>query len=258
MKSLSKALDILELFSQNRDEMSLAEIAQLSGLSKPTAYRIVSIFVQRGYLQHRRKRAKYSLGNIFLEFSGVIKGKAIIRDIAIPHVIELSQLVNEAVLIAVWDVRTGVFTETFHEISHSSDPLKVVPEEGASLPMHCTSAGKIILAYMSEEELTTYFRDKQLESRTPNTITDINELKKQLKIVRQENVAYDDEEYSLGMRGVSSVIKDDQSKVVGALSVVGPSVRLNQTKMKNLAPIVKNYALRISRELGYPGNSFHK
>ena len=89
MKSISNALNILKLFSQNRSEMSLAEIAKLSGLSKATTYRIVSILAQRGYLYHRGKRAKYSLGNIFLEFSGIIKGKALIRDIAIPHVSRL-------------------------------------------------------------------------------------------------------------------------------------------------------------------------
>jgi DNA-binding IclR family transcriptional regulator len=254
MKSLSKALDILELFWRHQDEISLTEMSALSGYNKTTIYRIVSTLVKRGYLQQEKRRGKYSLGTVFLEFSGIIKGKVKIRDIAIPHLIELSRLVNESVLIAVWDGKDGVFTETFHETSYSNGPLKVIPEEGTSIPLHCTSMGKIIIANMTGDEFDRYFKDKKLESRTPNTVVDINVLRQQLLNIKREDIAYDDEEYSLGVRGVSSGIRNDHGKIVGAICIIGPSVRLSLATLKNLAPTVQKYAMRISRELGYHGS----
>jgi DNA-binding IclR family transcriptional regulator len=253
MKSLFKALDILELFWRHQDEMPLAEMSGLSGYDKATVYRIASTLVKRGYLRQEKKRSKYSLGTVFLEFSGIVKGKIRIRDIAIPYLIELSRLVKESVLIAIWDGRDGVFTETFHETSYSNGPLKVIPEEGTSIPLHCTSLGKIIIANLSEEEFTKYFKGKQLESRTPNSIVDINVLRHQLPIIKREDIAYDDEEYALGVRGVASGIRNDQGKIVGAICIIGPSVRLSHAALKNIAPTVQKYAMRISRGLGYQG-----
>jgi IclR family KDG regulon transcriptional repressor len=254
IKSLSKALDILELFWRHQDEMSLTEMSVLSGYDRATIYRIASTLVKRGYLRQEKRRGKYSLGTVFLEFSGIIKGKIKIRDIAIPHLIELSRLVKESVLIALWDGNDSIFTETFHETSYSNGPLKVIPEEGTSIPLHCTSLGKIIIANMRDDELNKYFKDKQLESRTPNSIVDINILMRQLPIIKREDIAYDDEEYSLGVRGVSSGIRNDQGKIIGAICVIGPSVRLSLDALKNISPTVQKYAMRISRELGYRGS----
>ncbi|MGD0781072.1 MAG: IclR family transcriptional regulator [Dehalococcoidales bacterium] len=258
MKSLFKVLDILELFWHHQDEMSLAEISGLSGYNKATVYRIVSTLVKRGYLRQAMKRGKYSLGNVFLEFSGIIKKGIEIRDVAIPYITELSQFARESVIIAVWDGKDGVLTETFHEVSHATGPLKVIPEEGISIPLHCTCSGKIILANMTEEELKKYYSNRQLERRTPNTIIDILELKKQLMIIQQVDIAYDDEEYALGVRGVASGLRNDQGKIVGAINVVGPSVRLSFPMLKNMAPTVQKYAMRISRELGYQGKGITK
>jgi len=255
MKSLIKALNILELFWDHQEEMSLADIAEASGLNKTTVYRIVSTLLKRGYLKQRGERGKYSLGTVFLEFSGIVKRRTIIRDVSFPYLIELSRLVKESVLLAVWNGREGVFTETFHETSHANGPLKVIPDEGITIPLHCTSAGKIILADMSEKDLDSYIESKQLKSYTPNTMVDINCLKDHLMIVRREGIAYDDEEYFLGVRGVASGLRNDEGEIAGAISVIGPSVRLTHAISRAMAMIVRSYALRISRELGYQGKS---
>jgi IclR family pca regulon transcriptional regulator len=107
---------------------------------------------------------------------------------------------------------------------------------------------------MTGDEFNRYFKDKKLESRTPNSVVDIDVLRRQLPDIKREDIAYDDEEYSLGVRGVSSGIRNDQGKIVGAICVIGPSVRLSIATLKNLAPTVQKYAMRISRELGYHGS----
>lgn len=253
MKSLQKALDILELFWKHHDELSLAEMAALSHHNKAAVFRIVSTLAKRGYLKQEKARGKYSLGNVFLEFSGIVKGNVEIRDLAIPYLVELSRFVKESVLIAIWDGKNSVFTETFHETSYSSGPLKVIPEEGTSIPLYCTCPGKIILANMSEEEHIQYFKKTEMEKRTPNTIVDLPILKKEFPDIRNENIAFDDEEYVLGVRGVASGIRGSRGHIVGAICVIGPSVRLSKDTLKKMGPTVRSFAVRISKALGYRG-----
>jgi len=247
MKSLQKSLDILELFLGNEYEISLSDLSKMSGLNKSTVNRIALTLVKRGYLNQHDRRGKYSLGIKFLDFSGTVKSRIRIRDIAIPHLVKLSRMVSESVIMAIWDGREAVITETFH----ATQSLKVVPDEGTKIPLHCTSSGKIILANMTDEEFERYYESKGLEFHTPNTITDINYLKKHIIIVKQDGVGFDDEEYSLGVRSLSAAIKTAEGRVLGSIGIIGPSVRLTRAKMKENIPFVKSCALEISRELGW-------
>jgi DNA-binding IclR family transcriptional regulator len=228
-------------------------MAALSHHNKTAIFRVVSTLLKRGYLKQQKKRGKYSLGNVFLEFSGIVKGNVEIRDLAIPYLIELSRFVKESVLIAIWDGKNSVFTETFHETSYSYGPLKVIPEEGTSIPLYCTCVGKIILANMSEEDCVQYYQKVELEKRTPNSIIDLSLLQTQFPDIRRENIAFDDEEYVLGVRGVASGIRDGHNHIVGAICVIGPAVRLSKDTLKNLGPTVRSFAVRISKALGYRG-----
>ena len=253
MKSLTKALGILDLFLDNQGEMALSQIAKLSGLNKTTVSRIVSTLVKHGYLKQKEKRGKYSLGTIYLSFTGVVKSKLRVRNIAITYLTKLSQQVHESALIAYGNGNEEVFTETFHDTSQPNSVLRVVPVEGTGMPLHSTSVGKVLLANMSDEELEKYLNNKHLRHFTPNTIVNIKDMKKHLKTVRQKGIAFDDEEFSLGVRGVATGLRDSEGKIVGAIAVVAPSVRLTRARMQELASDVTSCAVDISTELGFRG-----
>lgn len=121
------------------------------------------------------------------------------------------------------------------------------------MPLHSTATGKLLLAYMSDEELEKYFSNKRIRRFTPNTIMNINDMRNHLIIIRQEGVAFDDEEFSLGVRGVAKEIRDSEGKIVGSFAVLAPSVRLTRAGMRELVPDVKNCAMEISKELGFRG-----
>ena len=249
MKAIRKALDIMEVFLSSEGELGLSEMAELAGVNIATANRIASVLVKRGYLKQRKKRGKYSLGMIFLDYSGIIRSRVRMRDIAIPLMTRLSQHLDESVLLVSWDGQQGTHTETVH----SNHALRIVPDEGTKFALHSTGVGKVILANLSSDELDSYYRDNKLEKFTPNTITDLDELKRQLATVRKEGFGYENEEQYLGVRNVAAVIKDDGGGVVGAIGVIGPTVRLSPERMKDIAPDVRGCALEISRALGYKG-----
>lgn len=260
MKSLAKTFDILDLFLKGNYTLSVTEISKILNLNKTTVSRILSKLEKRGYLRQIERRGKFVLGTIFLEFSGIVKSQLKLREIALPFLFELNRLVKESVIIGVWDRRQDIITETFHEASYTESPLKVVPDEGISIPLFCTCLGKIILADMSEDELNNYFLKNTLEQRTVKTTVDIDNIKKQLETIRKEGIAFDGEEYALGVLGIASGIKDSEGKICGSVGILAPSARRSHSKMLELAPILKKFAYNISKQLGYqvnkPNNSY--
>jgi IclR family transcriptional regulator, KDG regulon repressor len=249
MKVIKRALSILDLFLGHSAEMSLEDMEQASGLNKATVRRMAATLVECGYLKQTRKRGKYSLGTKFLDFSGIVKMNNIIIPIAAPHLSNLRQQIDETVQMAVWDGVKTFLCQPFL----ADHPLKVVPDERTRLNMHATSLGKAIIAGWPDEELEKYF-SRNLERYTPNTITDVNDLKKHLMIIKKEGAAFDDEECYPGVRGVSAALLNAEGRVAGSIAVIGPSIRLTREKMLEYAPLVKNCALKISHDLGYKGS----
>ena len=144
---------------------------------------------------------------------------------------------------------------TIVERIDAGHPLKIIPDDGPVTPLYCTGIGKILLASMTEPEIEEYFDKTDIKAHTPNTITDLNLLKKHLMMVSKDGFAYDDEELYPGVRNVASGIRDAEGKIVSCVSVLGPSVRLTRAKMTEIAPDVKRCAMEISKALGYRGTS---
>jgi len=130
--------------------------------------------------------------------------------------------------------------------------VRVVPRVGSRLPAYCTAAGKIQIAYMSDEELENYLPTKELKRYTDNTITDRDLLKKQLKIIAEQGYALDNEELDIGVRCVSAPIRDYTRRIIGAVSISGPSMRFPDERVdKELIPLVIKASEEISAKLGF-------
>jgi len=229
------------------NEISVSELAKQSGLNISTTSRIASTLVKRGYLKQAAKRGKYSLGMKFLDYSSRIKSSMKIREIAMPYLIKLSREVNESVIIGVLNELEGINLCTLS----ANHALKIVPEEGSSIPLYCTGVGKALLAYLPEKKLEEYGKKVVLTKHLDNTITNFNDLKKHLIIVRQEGIASEDEEYILGVRNIATIIRDEMGNVIAAIGVIGPAIRLTRSKIQEDIPVLKKYALEISKSMGY-------
>jgi IclR family KDG regulon transcriptional repressor len=251
MKSLNKALDILGLFLNDQSEMSLGEIARQCNLNKPTVHRIVSTLVSRNYLKQPEKGGKYSLGKIYLHFSQMIENQTSLRKAAAPYLKKLSQQTHELVALAHVDESGVFFAEAFQEAFQSEVVLKIGYNKFSNLPLHCSSLGKIALAEMTDEDIRRYFKGNGCKRYTPKSITNVDEIKKILLEIRSNGIAFDNEEFSLGVRSIAASLRNDKNRLVGVFSVVAPSVRLTTTKMRQLVPTMKDCAKKISRELGF-------
>jgi IclR family KDG regulon transcriptional repressor len=246
---IEKTVNLLNVFLSHGIVLSLDDMARLTGMNKTTVRRIALALVKGGFLRQPEKRGKYSLGMHFLDFSKAIKSNNQIVDAAAPYLFKLSQSVDETVALALWDGESAVICQNIHP----DHPLKVISNEGKILGLHYTSLGKAILAQLNDSDLKRLFAGS-LSKSTPNSITDFDDLKKHLLIVKQQGVAIDDEEYALGVRGVGAAFKDENGLVLGAITILGPSVRLSRERLRECASAVKDCAIKISAELGFHGD----
>jgi IclR family transcriptional regulator, KDG regulon repressor len=249
MKSLNKALDILEAFlTSGEDPIGLSDLAKMAGLNKSTASHIVSALVRRNYLIQLGSRGKYSLGMKFLNYSWVITQRIKIRDIAAQYLSKLNEQIGESVFLAVWDGENASFVESLP----SKHQLQVIPDHGTNIPLYCSASGKIFLAFnKTEAELEEYFTKANIRAYTDNTITELENLKPHLSKIAQEGIAYSDAERYQEARSVASAIRDVEGKVTAAVGVVAPSIRFTRKRLHEITPDVKRCAFEISRELGY-------
>jgi IclR family transcriptional regulator, KDG regulon repressor len=248
--SHKKLTSILELFLKDKEELSLSEMSKLTGLNKSTINRISSFLVDENYLKQQEKRGKYSLGMKFLDFSAAIKSRIKIRDIALRSMDKLMHTVKESCALILWDGQKAFLIDS---VEYDS-VLQASPSEKSKLALHATTGGKIILANMDDKSIDKYIDEGMIEKFTEHTITDADELKKHLMLIREQGFAIEIEEHVIGVSSVAAGIRDRERKVIGAIAVIGPTARLTYQRLMAVTPEVKKCAQEISTYLGWKGD----
>jgi len=124
---------------------------------------------------------------------------------------------------------------------------------GKRAPLHCTALGKLLLAYLTEEERRKILEQKALPPLTENTITDKRELEKELNKVREQGFALDREENEKNVCCVAAPIRNHQGRVIAALSISSPTFRIDKKIQDNLKEALLMTSEKISQRLGYNG-----
>lgn len=248
IEALERGLSVLSLFTHERAELSLTEIARATDISMTTTVRIASTLEHAGYL-HRdpdSKRYRPALKVLQLGFSAV--RSLDVREVARPHLEELSQRTGETVSHAALDKLEIVYIDRVR----NRQIVGVILGIGSRLPAHCTSMGKVMLAYLPEEELAGRLGGASLTSCTTRTVIVATELLRELKRVRQRGYALNQQELAIGLRAVAAPIRDESGAVVAAINISGSTESISLNRLRDdLAPQVVQTAARISQGLGY-------
>ena len=248
IQAVDHALDLLEQFHGDVDELGVTELSKRLKLHKNNVFRLLATLESRGYIEQNRVTENYRLGLKTLELGQTfIKQMGLLRQ-SRPVLEWLVKECNETTYVAILKELHIVYLD----VVETDLTVRVVPRVGARLPAYCTAAGKVQLAYMTDEELENYLPAKELKRYTPNTIIDKDELKRHLKTVAEQGYALDNEELDIGVRCVGAPIRDYTRRIIGAVSVSGPSMRFSDERMeKELIPLVKKASEEISFKLGY-------
>jgi DNA-binding IclR family transcriptional regulator len=248
IQAVSHALDLLEQFRGEVDELGVSELSKRLKLHKNNVFRLLATLESRGYIEQNKATENYRLGLKTLEL-----GQTFIRQMGLlrqskPVLDALVSECNETSYVAV----LKDFNIIYLDAVETDMIVRVVPRVGSQLPAYCTAAGKIQLAHMGDEELENYFQQRELKPFTDKTITDREELKKQLRLVVDNGYAVDDEELDIGVKCVSAPIRDYTRRIIGAVSISGPSMRFSPERMdKELIPLALKASEEISVKLGF-------
>jgi IclR family transcriptional regulator, KDG regulon repressor len=248
--AVDNALKLIEVFLKEERELGISELAQLSGMNVSTAHHIVSTLAAKGYLIQKHHHGPYSLGFKFLEIGNSVKSQLHIGEVARPFLKKLNTQVDESTNLAIVDSNEAVYIEQME----SSQTLRIFTKVGKRVPLHCTGVGKLFLACMKDDQFKTFLGAQELTPSTPNTITSVDKLRKELSTIREQGYALDNEEKEAGITCIAAAVRNSEGSLVAAISVSGPSTRINDGRLKQLAPLVKSCGLEISRALGYRGN----
>jgi DNA-binding IclR family transcriptional regulator len=246
IKSIKKALDLLELLSDN-EEMGITEISKELHIGISTVYRILTTLKCCGYVIQNQKTSKYTLGiNLFI-LGGKVRSAVNLVELVTPFLQKLSQYTNESINFAILEGREAICLSKIESLEALRTDIKI----GARLPTYCTAIGKALLAFLPEWKFNMlYGKDnKKLNTFTPNSISSVMELKKCLKKIKKDGYAIDKEEFKIGINCLGVPLINNEGKLIAGISITGPSSRFNLSKMKKLKKILISISKDISNQL---------
>lgn len=246
VQSVLRALDILILF-QDENELGISEIAKCMRLGKSTVFGLVSSLVARGFLEQSKTNKKYRLGIRNFELGRYMQQRMDLRSEATRIVHEILGKFQETVNLAVHDRGEVIYLEAFRV----PDVTVLYTLTGRRAPMHCSSVGKSMLAFLSDEYLEQFVFSKQLVALTPKTITDPQAVRDELLLVRKRGYALDDEEIEMGIKCVGAPIFDFSQTVIASVSICAPIHRMTNKQIEAVTPEIVRCARLISQRMGF-------
>jgi len=244
--ALQRGLRMLQFFKQSERGLTATEVGKLSGLPVSTVHRFLVNLEAAGFLKCG-VNGVYHLGLECFAVGQAALGQLDIRRLSLPYLLELNQQTRETIHLTVRHGLAAVYVEKID----SPEPLRIHSRIGASVPLYCTAVGKVMLSYMPDAERHDVLRQIELKRVTANTIGSLQELETELFRVRKNGYACDMEENELHIRCIAAPIWDHTGAVHASLSITVPVVRMPVARLRQLAPLIQDAGLQISRELGF-------
>lgn len=221
VKSADRLMAVFEYLAEHGTG-TLAEIARDLELPTSSAYELLATALRRRFLALDDGTRTYRLGMRFKQIAQSTVGDAPLVELAQPLMDKLVAITQETVQLAELE---GI-SNRYLAISESPHPMKLVSAVGSHLPAHTTGLGKALLAGLPDEEIRRRLEGVELEAVTENTITDPEELVREVQRIRQHGFGEDREEYVVGCRCIAMPIHGPAGDVVAAMSISVPTPRL--------------------------------
>lgn len=246
VQSLDRGLRILEILSDN-GEMGITELAEILKVDKSTVSRLMETLRYHDFVQVSKTTKKYRLGFRVLNLSKSLENNLNIIDIARPIIKGVAEELEQNIHLCAFNNTMAYVIDQVKRGGCYSMSATV----GMIEPMHASSVGKCILAYRREELQMQMLNNMNFEKYTEKTIQTPEVLLEELKLIRQQGFAVDNEEVSEGVRCVAVPIFNFGNVVRYSIGISGSVTLMTESKMKLYIERLSRAAKRISRELGH-------
>jgi IclR family pca regulon transcriptional regulator len=244
VQSLARGLSIIRAFDGDHTDLTLSEVARITGLPRAVARRFLHTLVELGYMRTDGRR--FALRPKILELGYAYLSSMTLPEIAMPHLELLVEKVRESSSVSVLDGDEVVYVARVP----TKRIMTVAISVGTRFPAYATSMGRVMLAGQSDQWLDGFFASTELRALTSRTITEPSQLRRELSRIREQGWALNDQELEEGLRSLAAPIRDSEGRVIAAVNVSAhASLRTPEALVTDLLPPLLETARQIEHDL---------
>lgn len=248
VQTLEKSIEVIEVLATDgfNGGLGISELSNKLGIGKSTIHRILDTLLAYNFVEKCPESSKYRLGWKLFEVGNLVPQQRNLSNIDIGILQELCNKYQETVNLGV-RVKDKVVVISRMEPKSS---LIASHQIGSHEPLHATSMGKALICEFNREELSEILGDEPFETYTRNTITSMDQLVNELEKIKSQNYSIDDEELCAGLSCISMPVRNFTNEIVAAISVSGPTTRLNFSKIMSIREGLEAATTKLSTYLG--------
>lgn len=250
VQSVVKAMAVLDCLARRQGPMSLGELSAELGWPKASVHGLLAAMRQNGVVEQSGADGKYRLGIRLFSYGCIVSASWDVVRRSREKMDHIALQTGNSVFLSTLEADSAMIIET----AAATGAFQVISEKGSRVPLHCTSQGKLLLAYQSPGQRRLLLQKLIFQSYTPHTIDSLPRLEEELALIRTQGFATEDGEYRIGLRSASAPIFGVDGGVCAALGVVGMFRRVRSEEFQYARELVCQAAAEISFDMGYrPG-----
>ena len=243
--NLRNACRILKVLGRQPDGLKAADLARDLKIPVTTTLRIMTTLSLEGLT--RKVEGRFELGPVLIQLGNAALAGTEIRELALPLLQQLTETTDETSHLAIpCDDRALIVA-----VQDSPHPLRAASRPGFLAELHCSSTGKIFLAYVHRLRLAEIVAENTPTARTPLTQTTLNEIRKEAELTRRRGFSLDNEEFNPGVRCLAAPVFASDGNVAAAIGITAATVRFSKERIPEMAAKVRAVAGVLSQRMGY-------
>ncbi len=246
-----KAFSVIEAISANPEPTTMSEIIRTTGMTKPTAHRIVNLLMNIGFLERDVSGIGFIEGGNLVDLAHRTLAAAAPRSLRRSILQGISDEVGETSNYGVLSGAEVIYIDRVE----AKWPLGLRFDAGSKVPAHCTAIGKLLLSRLPEGQLAVLLQTMPLSRYTANTITDVDALKSALKKIRKNGIGVDNQEFMHGVVCVAVPVVKEDGRCIGGIAISAPEARMTLNDALAFMPQMREAAARLAATYMTPPKS---
>ncbi len=237
-----KAFSVLEAISANPEPTTMSEIIRTTGMTKPTAHRIVNLLMNMGFLERDASGIGFIEGGNLVDLAHRTLAAAAPRSLRRSILQGISDEVGETSNYGVLSGAEVIYLDRVE----AKWPLGLRFDAGSKVPAHCTAIGKLLLSRLPEEQLAVLLQTMPLARYTANTITNADALEAALKKIRKDGIGVDNQEFMHGVVCIAVPVVKEDGRCIGGIAISAPEARMALNEAHAFIPQMREAAARLA------------